>query len=206
MSAELCSIQGGKTKLTDDGRELYAEWIYLPTKYKQLELDALHLMPHFIHGILVLNLHQQKILEVAHPWSRNVRYSFADIVCGFQSALRERRYRRPIGLRGRYYFGSITDQLSLEMFRELIWASPKSWDGPTRQFAETDWPTLQVGQVGRGITAPCPWCDPPIRPQKDKVRWCRYHNLEISVPADPSKPITRKTWIEGIAGFPRIAT
>jgi REP element-mobilizing transposase RayT len=192
VSAELCNIQNGKARLTEAGRELHGEWSSLAPRYVQLTLDALHVMPNFIHGILVINLRRQKILEVEHRWSQNVRYSFSDIVNGFQNAVRKRRYRRPIGLQSKYYFSAITDQPVLGKFRELIWAAPKAWDDRKKQFVGSDWPTLQQGRIGEGLTAPCPYCDPAMRPRTDKVRFCGRHNLVIRVPADPSKPIIKK--------------
>jgi len=190
VSAELCSIQNGKARLNETGRELQGEWSTLPARYKQLTLDAGNVMPIFIHGILVIDQCRQKILEVEHSWSQNVRYSFVDIVNGFQNALRKRRRPRPVGLRGKYYFSEIRDQISLERFRSLIWASPKAWDDGKKSIAGSDWPELQEGLVGKGITAPCPFCNPPVRPRKDKVRICRRHRVVVHVPADPSEPIS----------------
>jgi hypothetical protein len=190
VSAELCSNESGKAKLNEVGRELYGEWSSLPTRYEQLALDAFNVLPNFIHGILCIDLQRQKTLELEHPWSQNIRYTFADIVKGFLGAIRNKRGHRPIGLRSKYVFSQIADQPLLERFRTLIWEAPRRWDSIHKKIVGSDWPVLKEARVELDLAASCPYCNPVLRPRKNKVRYCGRHYVFVEVPADPSLPIT----------------
>jgi hypothetical protein len=163
-------------------------------------------MPYFIHGILIMDLRHQAALQIEHPLSFNVRYSFLDIASAFQAAVRKRRAKRPVGLKGKYYFASIRDQPSLDGFRELIWSSAKRWDGQKKRIVGLDWPALQQGNAHQRITSPCPICHAPgaqqvgfvgspglisslaaihsTSPTGTVIRICSRHGWVVRVPVD----------------------
>jgi hypothetical protein len=198
---DLCAIENGKVKLNEAGRGVYGEWAFLPTRYKQVTLDAFNVLPNLFQGILCIDLQRQKLLELEHPWSQNIRYTFADIVKGFIGAVgRSRRgdllveagagKERAVGLKSKYVFSPITDQRSLDRFRTLIWEALRQWDIVRKQIVGSNWPLLKEARVEPGLEALCPYCDPALRPTENKVRYCKRHLVFVDVPADPSKPIT----------------
>jgi hypothetical protein len=149
----LSTIQDRKLRLTPDGREVYGQWATLANRFKQLELDAVNVLPYFIHGILVIDYRRQRALELRHPRSSSIRYSFFDIACAFHHELRKAPAHRPIGPLSKYLYSLVPDQDSLDMFRELVWDSPKNWDEHTNTVAGLKWPPLLQGDVRPGIDA-----------------------------------------------------
>ena len=146
--ASLGRIDESKFHISDEGRIVYREWISLRYRYPQIILDAFGLMPNFIHGILVVDTEKQRSLRLEHPRSKNVLYSFFDVVRGLQNATRSVRLA---SLQTGYSFSRIEDDLSLKRIRALIWQSASMWDEQCNDVTEAGWPTLEhVKQEPKG--------------------------------------------------------
>lgn len=90
-------------------------------RYPQVSLDAFGLMRNFIQGIIVVDIRRQRTLRLEHPRSKNVLYSFFEVVSGFQRA---KSSIRPASLQRAFSFYRIADDSSLNKTRVLIWQSP----------------------------------------------------------------------------------
>jgi hypothetical protein len=206
VSLDLGQIENAKVKLNEIGRRVYGEWASLAIRYNQVTLDAFSVLPNLVHGILCIDLRRQKLLEIDHPWSQNIRYTLTDIAKGFIRALRKKRDRErgSLGTRDRYLFSPIPDQLSLERFRTLIWEAPRQWDSAKKQIVASKWPILSEARVEPGIEASCPYCNPVVRPKKNKSRYCDRHHVFVDVPADPATPITYTSFADWLKEHPNI--
>lgn len=139
----LGEIQRSTFLLSPAGKRLYGQWAFLPERYPQVRLDAFGLVPNFIHGILVVDVKRQRGFVrprgIALASWRSMRYSFVEIVRGFQNATSA---IRPASLQRGFSFYVIGDDPTLSGTRMLISQSPSKWDSSRKRVDETDWPKL----------------------------------------------------------------
>ena len=130
------SINEGSVQLNESGRIVTSAWMDLPNHHRFVVLDEFIVMPNHVHGILILDYHNQKADTAGRvptrPFSLPVSGSLSAIIGGFKSRATREIHRltndKSAVWQPRFYEHIIRSESELSGIREYIRNNPANWE------------------------------------------------------------------------------
>ena len=127
------AVTDGEIRLNETGRVIQTTWGELPSRFSNIAIDALAVMPNHIHGIVLVGA---QFIAPSHPRGKNLgamnrNHTLGEIVRTFKAA--STRLIRSTGnlnfaWQRNYYEHVIRDDNSLNRIRQYILDNPARWD------------------------------------------------------------------------------
>jgi putative transposase len=132
-------ITGDQPVLSDLGHIIENEWLALPQRFPEIQLDEYIVMPNHFHGIICLaeiNIASKKMEDTKIKTGVEVNPTLGDIICAFKSLVFKRYYDfvRQNNLheiakcwQRNYWERIIRDNREFENIRHYIATNPEKW-------------------------------------------------------------------------------
>ncbi|NES25190.1 MAG: transposase [Symploca sp. SIO3E6] len=127
-------IDNQQMEINELGEIVIDFWLYLPTRYPNLELDAFVIMPNHVHGILVITEAIEQLPQRELSQQKQRRKMLLPKVVGYfkmnsAKAVNQRRLSSGRSLwQPNYYERIIRNEAELDRIRRYIINNPAKWD------------------------------------------------------------------------------